>query len=117
MEEYDRERILFARDYVIRHIADPPGLLELSRLAGINDFKLKKGFKEVFGQPVFAYLADVRLEMARTELMNKDKPVTEIAFELGYSSLQHFSSAFKKKFGVSPKRYGRTLPNVVLIIC
>jgi AraC-like DNA-binding protein len=101
-KEYDKERILFARDYLVKHIENPPTLSELSRLAGINEFKLKKGFKETFNQPVFAYLADVRLETARNELMKKGKAVTEIAFELGYSSPQHFSSAFKRKFGVAP---------------
>jgi AraC-like DNA-binding protein len=101
-KEYDRERILFARDYLLKHIENPPTLPELSRLAGINEFKLKKGFKETFGQPVFAWLADVRLETARNELMKRSKPITEIAFELGYSSPQHFSTAFKRKFGVPP---------------
>jgi len=101
-KEYDRERVLFARDYLVKHIENPPTLSELSRLAGINEFKLKKGFKETFNQPVFAYLADVRMETARDELMKKSKTITEIAFELGYSSPQHFSSSFKRKFGVPP---------------
>ena len=103
-KEYDRERILFARDYLIKHMGNPPTLPELSRLAGINEFKLKNGFKEIFSQPVFAWLADVRLETARTELMKKSKPITEIAFEMGYSSPQHFSSAFKRKYGVPPSK-------------
>ena len=102
-KEYDRERILFARDYLIRHMENPPSLSELSRLAGINEFKLKNGFKEVFNQPVFAWLADFRLETARNELMKKSRTITDIAFDLGYSSPQHFSSAFKKKYGVSPR--------------
>jgi AraC family transcriptional regulator, transcriptional activator of the genes for pyochelin and ferripyochelin receptors len=101
-KEYDRERILFARDYLVKHIEYPPTLAELSRLAGINEFKLKNGFKEVFNQPVFAWLADVRLETARNELMKRSKTITEIAFELGYSSPQHFSTAFKRRFGVPP---------------
>ena len=101
-KEYDRERILFDRDYLIRHMENPPSLAELSRLAGINEFKLKNGFKEIFNQPVFAWLADYRLETARNELLKNDRTITEIAFELGFSSPQHFSTAFKKKYGVSP---------------
>jgi AraC-like DNA-binding protein len=73
-------------------------------MAGLNEFKLKKGFKETFNQTVFEYLSDVRLETARNDLLNTGKSVTEIACELGYSSLQHFSAAFSKKFGVSPKK-------------
>ncbi|HEV7230428.1 MAG TPA: helix-turn-helix transcriptional regulator, partial [Bacteroidia bacterium] len=53
---------------------------------------------------VFEYLSDVRLELAKNDLLDKRKSATEIAFELGYSSLQHFSSAFKKKFGIAPSK-------------
>ncbi len=100
--EYDKERILYARDYLLTHMDAPPGLPQLAAIVGINEFKLKCGFKEMFGQPPFTYLADVRLEMGRTALQKKEKTITQIAFELGYASLQHFSMAFKKKFGMSP---------------
>lgn len=100
--QYDKERILFARDYLVKNIETPPSLTELSRIAGINEFKLKRGFKETFDLTVFQYLADVRLGIAQTDLQEGKKSATEIAMELGYSSVQHFSTAFKKKFGVSP---------------
>ncbi|UOQ52927.1 helix-turn-helix transcriptional regulator [Hymenobacter cellulosivorans] len=102
--EYDQERLLFARDYLIQHLHLPPSLPELARIAGLNEFKLKKGFKEMFGQTVFSYLADYRLAEAEAQLIEGRKTASELAFELGYSSLQHFSAAFKKKFGVSPRR-------------
>lgn len=102
--EYDRERILFARNYLLQHMDYPPGLSELARIAGINEYKLKRGFKEMFNQTVFEYLAETRLEIARTDLLEKRKSVTQIAFELGYASLSHFSTAFKKKFGVAPSK-------------
>ena len=102
--EYDKERIVYAREYLIKHLDMPPGLSELARAAGINEYKLKKGFKETFGNTVFGYLAETRLELAKNDLLEKKKSVSEIAFELGYSSVQHFSNAFKKKFGVSPGR-------------
>lgn len=103
--EYDKERIVFARDYLLTHMDAPPTLVQLAAIAGINEFKLKRGFKEMFHQTVFGYLADVRLEMACRALREKQKSVTQIAFELGYASLQHFSMAFKKKFGVPPAKY------------
>lgn len=102
--EYDKERIIYAREYLVRHLDMPPALTDLAKIAGINEYKLKKGFKEMFGNTVFGYLADIRLEIAKTDLLENKKTASEIAFELGYSSAQHFSSAFKKKFGVSPKR-------------
>jgi AraC-like DNA-binding protein len=100
--DYDRERIIFARDYLLKHIEAPPTLTELSRIAGINEFKLKRGFKEIFNQTVFGYLGDVRMDLARNDLHEGHKSITEIAFELGYSSVQHFSAAFKKKYGIPP---------------
>lgn len=102
--DHDRERIFFARDCLLKNIDAPPTLSQLARMAGLNEFKLKKGFKETFNQTVFEYLSDVRLETAKNDLLNTSKSVTEIARELGYSSLQHFSAAFSKKFGVSPKK-------------
>jgi AraC-like DNA-binding protein len=101
--DYDKERILFARDYLIQCLDLPPSLKELSRIAGINEFKLKRGFKESFNNTVFGYLADYRLEMAKDSLLAGEKSPSQLAFDLGYSSLQHFSTAFKKKFGMSPR--------------
>jgi AraC family transcriptional activator of pyochelin receptor len=101
--DYDKERIVYAREYLVQHLDMPPSLSDLARVAGINEYKLKKGFKELFGNTVFGYLADTRLELAKTELLEKTKSASEIAFDLGYSSVQHFSNAFKKKFGVSPR--------------
>ena len=102
--DYDRERILYVRDYLLENIDAPPTLTELSRKAGLNEYKLKRAFKETFDKTVFEYLSDVRLETAKNDLLENKKTVTEIAFGLGYSSLQHFSMAFKKKFGVSPNK-------------
>lgn len=98
----EKEKIIYARNYLIENLMQPPSLSQLARKAGINEFKLKKGFKEVFNNTVFGYLADSRLEMAKEQLMEGTKTASEIAFSLGYSSVQHFGSAFKKKFGFSP---------------
>jgi AraC family transcriptional regulator, transcriptional activator of the genes for pyochelin and ferripyochelin receptors len=102
--DYDRDRIIFARDYMLQHIDTPPTIAELSKIAGINEFKLKKGYKEIFGSTIFGHLADARFQLAQDALSERKKSVSEIAFELGYSSVQHFSIAFKKKFGITPKQ-------------
>ncbi|MEX6686817.1 AraC family transcriptional regulator [Danxiaibacter flavus] len=104
---YDRERIMYAREYIMSHLDVPPSLTELSRIVGINEYKLKRGFKEMFSNTVFGYLADARLELAKNDLLENRQSIAEIAFALGYSSLQHFSYAFKKKFGMSPSKLRR----------
>lgn len=105
--DYDKERIVFARDYLVKNIESPPTLVELAKIAGINEYKLKRGFKEMFNQTAFSYLSDLRLDLAKKHLFDGKKQATEIAFELGYCSLQHFSNAFKKKFGIAPSQARR----------
>lgn len=105
--DYDKERIVFARDYLVKNIESPPTLVELARIAVINEYKLKRGFKEMFNQTAFSYLSDLRLDLAQNNLLEGKKQATEIAFELGYCSLQHFSNAFKKKFGITPSQIKR----------
>lgn len=105
--DHDKERIVFARDYLVKNMESPPTLAELAKIAGVNEYKLKRGFKEMFNQTAFSYLSDLRLDLARKQLSEGKKQATEIAFELGYCSLQHFSNAFRKKFGIAPSRAKR----------
>ena len=98
----DRERLVAARDLVNARLTDPPNLSEVARQVGLNEYKLKRGFKEMFSTTVFAYLTEQRLELAKRFLLDTAKTSAEIAFELGYATPQHFHNAFKKRFGVTP---------------
>lgn len=99
----DKERILAARDLVNERLDNPPNLSEIARIVGLNEYKLKRGFKETFHTTVFGYLSEQRLGLARQRLLDTDKTASEIALELGYATPQHFNNAFKKKFGVTPQ--------------
>ena len=98
----DVEKIHFAKELLEKDLQDPPTLAELARLCGLNEFKLKKGFKEVFGATVFGHFNTLRLQRALLLLRNTDRSVTEIAYETGYAHPQHFHRAFKRQFGVAP---------------
>lgn len=98
----DRDKILYAKEIISQNIATPPTLSELSKLIGINNTKLKKNFKELFGIPVFKYLQDERLNKAYDLLNTSDKTIQETASFVGYESLSSFSNAFQKKFGIRP---------------
>lgn len=98
---YEKERIRQARDYLLLHMDTPPSLPELSKIAGLNTYKLKNGFKEVFNNTVYGYLNDVKLMHAREQLL-EGVSIKEISMQLGYGSVQHFSKAFRKKFGIPP---------------
>ncbi len=99
----EKEKIMAARDFLNARLDDPPTLLEVSKHVGLNIYKLKKGFKEMFNETVFGYLSKRRMNLAYQLLINSSKSISEVAFELGYSSPQHFSGQFKNKFGNSPK--------------
>jgi AraC-like DNA-binding protein len=99
---YDKDRIHYAKDYLLQHALQPPSLSQLAKLAGINEFKLKQGFKEVFNNTVFGYLSDYKLYQAREELLSGQTSIKDVADTWGYSSVQHFSTAFRKKFGAPP---------------
>lgn len=101
-KKQDLDKIHEAKAIVEQRIDEPCSLLELSHLVGLNDFKLKKGFKEVFGTTVFGYLNDLKMKRAKEMLMTQGITVEEISRITGYKNQTHFTVAFKKKFGVLP---------------
>jgi len=101
----DIERIHAARDMLLRTLEEPPSLLALARHVGLNDFKLKRGFRQVFGTTVFGYVRDQRMARARQLLEQQRLNVTEVAGAVGYANPSQFAAAFKRKFGVNPASY------------
>jgi AraC-like DNA-binding protein len=100
--EEDREKIARAREILLEHIGEPLTIKELSRKAAINECYLKKGFKEMFGTTIFDFYQGQRMEHARYLLYEKGLSVTDVSVLLGYSSISHFSTAFKKHTGLKP---------------
>jgi len=100
--EADREKIIKAREILLQNIGEPLTIKELSRKVAINECYLKKGFKELFGTTVFDFYQSQRMEHARYLLYEKGLSVTEVSVMLGYSSISHFSTAFKKHTGLKP---------------
>lgn len=100
--EADREKINLAREVLLQRIGDPITIKELSRKVGTNECYLKKGFKEMFGTTVFDFYQSQRMEHAKYLLYEKGLSVTEVSVLLGYSSISHFSTAFKKHTGLKP---------------
>lgn len=99
----DIESIKKAKEILIQNMQNPPSIIELSKLVAINDFKLKSGFKKVFGTTPHNLLVDYRLTLARTLLLDGDMNINEIAQHIGYKFTANFSTAFSKKFRVLPK--------------
>jgi AraC family transcriptional regulator len=100
--EADREKISKAREILLENLGEPITIKELSRKVAINECYLKKGFKEMFGTTVFDFYQSQRMEHARYLLYEKSLSVTDVSMLLGYSSISHFSTAFKKHTGLKP---------------
>jgi AraC family transcriptional activator of pyochelin receptor len=98
----DKEKIIAVRDLINENLNCPPNLNQIAKTIGLNEYKLKRGFKEVFNNTVFGYLTEQRLNLAMQYLKDTQKTSSEIAYSLGYATPQHFSNAFKKKFGFAP---------------
>ena len=101
----DIDKIYEARNILIKNIENPPTIIGLARLAGINEFKLKKGFKEIFGTTVFGYLKKHRMEYANKLILDGGVNVSQIAYTVGYSNVSHFITAYKNEYGVTPGEY------------
>lgn len=98
----DREKILMAREILLQQIGEPITIRQLSRKVAMNECYLKKGFKEMFGTTIFDFFQEQRMQHARYLLYEKGLNVTEVASLLGYSSISHFSTAFKRHTGLKP---------------
>lgn len=98
----DKSRLVEAKEIITARISNPPTINELSKLVAINEYQLKKGFKELFGTTVFGFIHQSRMDLAKRLLLGTSKSAKEIAYETGYGSPQHFSKAFKEQFGIPP---------------
>lgn len=94
-----------AKDIIIENMAQPPSLEALSKRVGLNVKKLKMGFKEFYGAPVFTFLLNYKLDYSKKLLEQNQLNVSEVAIHVGYSNSSHFIAAFKKKFGITPKQF------------
>ncbi|MDZ8032221.1 AraC family transcriptional regulator [Nostoc sp. DedSLP04] len=101
------ERLHHAKAILNQKLQHPPSLLNLARQIGLNDFKLKRGFREIFGTTVCGYVQSLRLEQAQQLLLGTNLTIAEIASQVGYESISHFGYLFKRQFGVTPRDYRR----------
>ncbi len=105
VDEENVRKIRRAKDIILERMSDPPSLENLATEIGLSLKKLKEGFKQLYGDTVFAYLLDHKMEEARRMLDSQKFNVNEVGLKLGYSTASHFIAAFKKKYGTTPKKY------------
>ncbi|ACT92912.1 helix-turn-helix transcriptional regulator [Dyadobacter fermentans] len=102
------EQMQLVKNILDENLGQQWSLKELARRVGTNEFNLKKYFKEVFGETVFGYLHQKRMETAKDELCQPGSSVNDIAQRMGYKHPTHFTAAFKKYHGILPSRLSKS---------
>ncbi|NEQ32006.1 MAG: helix-turn-helix transcriptional regulator [Leptolyngbya sp. SIO4C5] len=103
----DRDRLHQAKGILRRQFEQPPSLQALARQVGLNDYKLKQGFRQLFGTTVFGYVQICRMEQAQRLLQEHELSVAYVADRVGYASPSQFCHAFKRHVGMPPSQYRR----------
>jgi AraC-like DNA-binding protein len=109
------------RDLLRDGLCEPWTLAELGREADLSEWHLLRAFRSAFGETPHAYLTRLRLERAKELLALSGRPVTEVCFDVGFTSLGSFSTLFRRRVGLSPAEFRRrarawaTVPGLPLI--
>lgn len=109
VDETNVIKIRKAKDIIIARMTEPPSLQELADEIGLTLKKLKEGFKQIYGDSVYSFLFDYKMEVARKLLESNAHNVNEVGLKVGYSTASHFIAAFKKKYGATPKKYVQSI--------
>lgn len=100
-------RMLRARDTMDRAFAQPLDVPALARVACVSSAHFSRQFRDTFGETPHRYLQRRRVERAMELLRETDRTVTEICFDVGFSSLGTFSRTFREIVGEPPSSYRR----------
>lgn len=93
------EKIHQARSIILSDLTRHFSIGELARKVGLNEFKIKVGFRQLYNMPPFTMLKEARMKLAHDQLLHTDKALKEIAALAGYSTVGAFVSAFQKQYG------------------
>lgn len=105
LSEYEIRKLNEVKDLFTNDPGNQMHLNEISAWAGLNEQKFKSGFKALFGMPPFEFKREQRMLLAEMLIKESGMSMKAIAAKVGYGNLSNFVTAFKEKFGVSPKRF------------
>ncbi|MBF0596472.1 helix-turn-helix transcriptional regulator [Faecalibacter rhinopitheci] len=97
------------KNMLMENLTNPPTIKEICNDYSISEYLLKDGFKKIYNNTVYGFILEKKLEIAKNKLEEGSLKVKDIAFEIGYENPSHFISAFKKKYGITPKQFTKTL--------
>lgn len=105
LNKEDSEKMYRVRDFILANLGEYRSLVELAKMVGTNEYTLKKEFKALFGDTVFGFWQQLKMEKAQEMLLENEKAIKEISEIIGYKNPQHFSTAFKRQFKITPTQF------------
>ncbi len=106
--DYEIGCIREARRLMLAHMEEPLTIRELCQKVGINDFKLKKGFRQVFGTTPYFDFREERMKLAARLLLDRSLTIQEISFRVGFRNVSNFSTAFRRQFACTPSHWRKS---------
>jgi AraC-like DNA-binding protein len=104
---HDIQTIYKVKELMLEHIEIPPVINGLAACANMSPSKLKRLFKQIFGDSIFSYYQKFRMKEAARLLKEEKLSVSEVGYRLGFTNLSHFAKVFKEHIGIKPKEYSR----------
>jgi len=104
----DIQAMYKVREKMIEHMVTPPVIVELAIVANMSPTKLKRLFKQIFGNSIFNYYQEFRMKEAANLLKDKKLSVSDVGYKLGFTNLSHFSRVFADHTGMKPKQFSRS---------
>jgi len=108
LNSHDIQTIYNIKELLLEHLETPPVITELAVTANMSQSKLKRLFKQVFGNSIFSYYQEFRMKEAARLLKEEKLSVSDVGYQMGFTNLSHFSRVFKEHIGMMPKQYSRT---------
>jgi AraC-like DNA-binding protein len=105
---HDIQSIYKVKEQMLEHLETPPVIKELAVCANMSPSKLKRLFKQIFGNSIFSYYQEFRMQEATRLLKEEKMSVSDVGYQLGFTNLSHFSRVFQEHIGMKPKQYSRS---------
>ncbi len=102
IQKYHADKIYQAKAIIEANVGKPCSLIDLAHQVGTNECTLKKGFRALLDTSVHNYWSDLKMKKALQMLQESDAGIADIAMDTGFKTPQHFSTAFKKYYGITP---------------
>jgi len=108
LNSQDIQTIYKVKEQMLGRLETPPIINELAVCANMSPSKLKRLFKQIFGNSIFSYYQEFRMQEAARLLKEEKLSVSDVGYKVGFSNLSHFSRVFEEHIGMKPKQYSRS---------